>query len=204
MTGLQVGSFEDLLAHLDGLLEAAWSADIDPRPTRHLASVRHRLVRIQAHLTGESNPGYPPPGPQPKTLRTSEDLVTELDGIIEAARAGRALASPISLYLSNARNRLNLFLRSEEHRLASREVPEEGRAATLEIDGEPLEVTVSDRSAFGVGVITATPVDADRVAELYCPDKPQGAKRFQCVTVHCRDTGDGYHVGLEIFHTKLT
>jgi hypothetical protein len=200
----QITSFGELLAHLDGLVEAAWSADVDPRLARQLAAVRQRLVRIQAHLEGQANPGHPPPTPRRKVLRTNEDLLTQFGEVADAARAGRALPMTLSHYLHNARQRLNFFLRSREHRLSSRQTPETGASALLDLNGQQQPVTVMDRSAFGVGVLAEAPVEPDQVAQLRCPDNPGGGKTFECVTVHCRQQPDGYRVGLEIFTAKLS
>jgi hypothetical protein len=198
----QITSFDDLLAHLDGLLEAAWNADVDPRLARQLATIRHRLVRLQGHLQGQGNPGHPAPRPHRKTLRANDDLIQQFGEVAEAARAGRALPMTLSHYLHNARQRLHFFLRSPDHRLTRRQVPESGASAILELNGQRQEVAVVDRSPFGVGVRADSAVETDQVAQLHCPDKPEGAKTFECLTVHCRKRKDGYHVGLEIFTAK--
>lgn len=202
MADWQITSFEEFLAHLDGLLEAAWNADVDPRLARQLAAIRHRLVRIQGHLQGQSNPGHPPPKPRPKALRSNDDLIEQFGQMAEAARAGRALPMTLSHYLHNARQRLHFFLRSPDHRLASRQVPDTGASAILELNGQRQQVAVVDRSPFGVGVRAESAVDTEQVAQLYCPEKADGAKTFECLTVHCRKRKDGYHVGLEIFTAK--
>lgn len=200
----QIKTFAELLAHLDGLVEAAWTAGVDPRLARQLAAVRQRLVRIQGHLEGQANPGHPPPTPRHKILHTNHDLLTQFGEVVDAARAGGTLAMSLSHYLHNTRQRLTFFLRSREHRLSSRQVPETGAAAVLAVDGRQQEVTVMDRSPFGVGLLADAPVDTDQMAQLSCPDHPGGTKTYQCLTVHCRRHRDGYRVGLEIITAKLS
>jgi len=199
----QITSFEELLAHLDGLLEAAWNADVDLGLARQLASVRRRLVRIKGHLEEEGGTGNPAPPPRRKTLQTSEDLLAGFGEIVQAARAGNALPTTLRHYLHNALQRLTFYLRAPEHRLSSREPVESGSSAQLELDGQRLEVTLIDRSAFGMGVRADTPVDTDKVAQLHCPEDPKGPRTYECVTVHCREFEDGYHVGLEIFTSRM-
>jgi hypothetical protein len=198
----QITNFEELLAHLDGLLEAAWTSDVEPRLARQLAAVRQRLVRIRGHLDGGS--GISAPTPKRKVLRDNQDLLDQFGEIVDAARAGRSLPMTLTHYLHNGRQRLNVFLRSSEHRLASRRVPEVERAAVLRTREQRHQVSVIDQSAFGVAVLTDTPIETDQVVELHCVDRPEGAKVFECLTVYCRRRRDGYHLGLEIFTSRLS
>jgi len=161
-------------------------------------------VRIQGHLQDDVDTAQAAPTSQRKAVRTNEDLLHQFGDIVDAARAGRALPTTLTHYLHNARQRLNFFLRSQEHRLSTREAPDTGAAAILELNGQRQEVTVVDRSPFGVGVRSEAPVDTEQMAQLYCPDKPQGAKTFECLTVYCRREDDAYHVGLEIVTSKLS
>jgi len=204
VSGIPITTFPDLLAHLDGLQEAAWGAGVDPRLARQLAAARPRLVRLHAHLTGADPVSGPAPRPVPKTLRGDQDLIAGLDEVMTAARAGRALPMALTHYLHNVRHRLNFFLRGGESRLSSRQEPEGDSAATLEAGDRRQQVSLVDRSPFGMGVRAAEPVDTDRIVRLHCRDQNGGDRTYECLTVRCRPDGQGYHVGLEIFTSRLT
>ncbi|MFA9459562.1 PilZ domain-containing protein [Thiohalorhabdus sp. Cl-TMA] len=198
----QIQDFKDLLARIDGLVNAAWAARVDPLLARQLAAVRQRLVRIQAHLTGEANPAFPAPEPSHQSVQDSEDLVTRFSALVDASK-GSGLSSTLTHYLHNARLRLTFFLRGAEHRLASRQLPEPGRSVQLEWPDGAAEGTLLDTSAFGIGIETDTPLEPDGVIRVTVAD-PDGASRtYECVVVHCRPLDSGYHLGLEIFTTKL-
>ncbi len=202
MSGESIGSFDELLAHLDGLSEAAWSAEVDPRLARQLAAIRHRLVRIQAYMTGESSPGFPPPTPRRKTVQDAKDVADQFGGLADAARVS-GLSSTLTHYLHNARMRFTYAQRGQEYRLANREAPEENRTGWLAWDGRKEEVTVLDTSAFGVSLRCSNPPEPDQIVELHLSDPGGRNRTFLCLVIHHKPDGKDHRVGLEIFTTKL-
>lgn len=203
MTDAQIANFSELLTHLDGLVEAAWNADVDPRLARQLAAIRHRLVRLQAHLTGESNPGYPPPSPRPRAVESQEDLLNQFGELVAAARSGRAFPLSLTHYLHNAHQRLNYFLHNREKRLSTRATAEEGRTATLTWNGKSAEVKVVDSSPFGVGILADQAVEPDQVVAFHTTDRNGRDRTYECLTIHCRAQEGRYYIGLEIFTSRL-
>jgi len=200
--GYQIQDFKDLLARIDGLLEASRKAGVDPRMIRQLTATRLRVVRIQAHITGESNPGYPTPGPKPVSVHDGDEMLATFGELVDATK-GCGFSTTLTHYLHNARLRLTFCLRGKELRLASRRLPEPGRTARLEWPGGSGEGTLLDTSAFGVGLETDTPVEADTVVQLTIEEPGGKSRTYECMVVHCQPMDSGYHLGLEIFTSKL-
>lgn len=203
MDQAEITEFSELLTHLDGLVEAAWNAEVDPRLTRQLAAIRQRLVRLQGHLTGQSNPGHTATSPRPQAVESQEDLLRQFGELVGAARASRAFPLALTHYLHNAHQRLNYFLHNQEKRLASRASAEEGRTATLAWAGETAQVRVVDSSPFGVGILADRALEPDQVVTFQTTDRSGRERTYECLTIHCRPHGDHYYIGLEIFTSRL-
>ncbi|MFP4560078.1 MAG: PilZ domain-containing protein [Thiohalorhabdus sp.] len=198
----QIQDFRDLLSRMDGLVNAAWNAEIDPRMCRQLAAVRQRAVRIQGHLTGEANPGFPAPTPKPAALGDGEELVERFNALVEAARASD-LSTTLTHYLHNAGLRLTFLARGNQQRLASRQVPDPGRTAYLQQDDTSTHATLVDTSPFGLGVETDTALTPDSVVRVVVVEPDGRSRTYECLVAHCRPLDSGYHLGLEIFTSKL-
>lgn len=196
MSTLGITNFEDLIAHLDGLVAAAQQAELDPEGVAFLATIRHRLVRIHNHLTGA--PAEAEPGGQPaeKTLAGSDDLIEQFDRLTEAAR-GAGLSPTLFQYLHTAHLRLRFALRSKGNRRVVSRDERTGSARMAWSDGET-EVEVVESSAYGLGVLSEVPLAEDAVVEVTTQEEGR-TRRYDCLVIHCEKQSVRYHVGLEIF-----
>lgn len=202
METLGIEGFADVLAHLDGLIEAAWTAGMDPRLPRHAATIRHRLLQIQGYLTGDPSPGTPRPQPRSTMVRGKDDFLRQFGAIVDGSRQAE-LSSTLTHYLHNARQRLTYGWDSTEHRLASRWPPTPGTTAYLRYKDQELPTEIADTSAFGLGLISDTPVEPNQVVEAVLTEPSGRSRTYLCLTIHCNAHGALYYLGLEIFTTKL-
>jgi len=194
--------FPDVLAHLDGLIEAAWTADVDPRLPRQAASIRHRILQIQGYLTGDPSPGTPRPAPRATSVRNDDDFMRQFGAIVDGARAA-ALSSTLTHYLHNARQRLTYGWGSKENRLASRRPPAPGASAHLRGKDQDIPADIADTSAFGLGLVSDTPVEPNQVVEAVITEPSGKSRTYLCLAIHCNAHGDRFFLGLEIFTTRL-
>lgn len=197
MSEPRITSFEELDGHLDGLVQAARQAPVDPQIVDFLATVRQRLQRIHSYLTDTPPDTKPPSTPPAKTVSDTDDCLEQFGELTEQARGG-GLPSVITNYLHTARLRVRFCIGVDGGR---RIVKREGRSGTAELqwDHSREEVEVVDGSAYGVGVIGRRPLAPDTVVQLTTEGQEGNRQRYDCLVVYCRGDRSRYQIGLEIF-----
>jgi hypothetical protein len=197
-----IEGFADIVAHLDGLIEAAWTSGVDPRLPRQAASIRHRILLIQGYLTGDPSPGTPRPTPRATSVRDNDDFLRQFGAIVDGARAA-ALSSTLTHYMHNARQRLTYGWGGRENRLASRRSPTPGARAHLRCKDQDIPADIADTSAFGLGLVSDSSVEPNQVVEAVITDPSGKSRTYLCLAIHCNPHGDRFFLGLEIFTTRL-
>jgi len=196
---LGITRFEDLVAHLDGVIEAARSAPVDSEALAFVVAVRRRLVRIHNHITDQPHNTEPETAPQAKTISDSRDLIDKFGELSEAAR-GAGLSATLTHYLHTARMRLRFIVGGQGGRRIINRDERTGEAKLRWSQGE-MTVEVVDSSAYGMGVISKNPLPEDAVVEVTTDE--EGSRRcYQCLVVFCEQQRFHYHIGLEIFAQK--
>jgi len=188
--------FEDLVAHLDGLINAARRGYVDSEAVDFIASIRSRLVRIHNYLTDLSADTEPDAPPKDKVVQDTDDLIEQFGQLTEAVR-GAGLPTSLSHYLHTARLRLRFSLRGQGgRRMVSRD--ERTGTALLRSDQGEMEVEIVDSSAYGLGAESKNPLPEDSVVEITTEEEGR-RRRYECLVVHCEQQRFKYHLGLEIF-----
>ncbi|MEF8792867.1 hypothetical protein [Thiohalorhabdus sp.] len=199
METLGITRFEDLVAHLDGLTDAAWGASLDSEAVAFVAAVRRRLVRIHNYLTDRPHDTEPETVPREKAITDLGDLIEQFGQISEAAR-GAGLSTTVTHYLHTARLRLRFTLSGQGGRRIINRNERTGEAH-LRWDQGQMTAEVVDSSASGFGVVSKNPVPEDAVVEVTTEE--EGSRRcYGCVVVFCEQQPFDYHIGLEIFAYK--
>jgi len=196
---LGITSFEDLVAHLDGLINAARRTYVEREAVDFVASLRRRLVRIHNHLSDQPFDAQPNVRPTDKTVQDTDDFIQQFGKLTEACR-GAGLPTPLAHYLHTARLRLRFTLRGDSgHRIVSRD--EHNGPAQLSWAQGKGQVEVVNSSAYGFGVKAKSPVPEDTVVEVITEEEGR-RRRYECLVVYCTQEGMQYHLGLEIFAVK--
>jgi hypothetical protein len=193
---LGITRFEDLVAHMDGLTDAARRTYVDREAVDFVATIRRRLVRINNHLTEQPADAEPEVQPRQKTVQDTDDLIDQFGQLTEAAR-GAGLPATLTHYLHTARLRLRFTLRGQGgRRIVSRD--ERTGAAHMRWAKGEMAVEVVDSSAYGLGVVTKNPMAEDTVVEITTEEEGR-RRRYECLVVYCEQQRFQYHLGLEIF-----
>jgi len=196
---LGITRFEDLVAHLDGLVNAARRTYVDREAVDFVATIRRRLVRIHNYVDNRPYDAEPDTPPRDKAVRDTDDLIEQFGQLTEAAR-GAGLPATITHYLHTARLRLRFTLRGQGgRRIVSRD--ERTGEAQLRWAHGQMAVEVVDSSAYGMGVVTTNPLSEDTVVEITTEEEGR-RRRYECLVVYCEQQRFQYHVGLEIFAIK--
>ncbi|MFA9459564.1 hypothetical protein [Thiohalorhabdus methylotrophus] len=196
MTTLGITRFEDLISHMDGLADSARRSHVDAETVDFLVTIRHRLVRIHNHLTGQPAEAEPGTHAQSKSVTDTEDLLNQFGMLTDAAR-GAGLPSALTHYLHTARLRMRFSLRGQAgRRIVNRD--EKTGTAELEWPGGRETVEVVDSSAYGAGVIGRNPIAVSTVARLTTQEEAR-RRRYECLVVYCEQNRFEYHIGLEVF-----
>lgn len=199
MDQAQIRDFDQLLAHLEGLAEAAAAGGAESRMAEHLWNLSRRIRAIHDHLQPDQIPERDPE-PEPIPPKDSAGTLDTLHGLLDAAEEA-GIHPTLTDFLRNAGHRLDNIQRGvPDYRLAPRH-PEEGEAR-LEHGGSSYTVWVAESSSFGLGVEIDTPLAPDQVARLVVTEA-FGATTYECLTTHARPKGDIYHLGLEIFAVRI-
>lgn len=202
METLGIVSFEDLIAHLDGLVEAAREAEVGSEATHFVATIRTRLVRIRNFLEGAAPKAEPEVTPKAKTVTSTEDLISQFVGLTEAARSAD-LGPTFTRYLHTARLRLHFLLSSRSGKNNRRLVHREQSSGTARMrwpKGE-MEVEVVDRSAYGMGVMARELRPENTVVEIIWEEEGH-RRRYYCLVVNGEPHRFQYYLNLETFLIK--
>jgi hypothetical protein len=196
---LGITRFEDLVAHLDGLTNAARRTYVEREAVDFVATIRQRLVRINNHLAGHPFDAEPEVTPRDKTVRDTDDLIGQFGELTEAAR-GAGLPSTLTHYLHTARLRLRFTLRGQGgRRIVSRD-ERTGEAQLRWAQGQ-MEVEVVDSSAYGLGVVAKNPLAENTVVEVITEEDGR-RRRYECLVVYSEQQRFQHQIGLEIFNIK--
>lgn len=202
MDTLGITRFEDLIAHLDGLVKATRVIGVESEAIDFVATIRTRLVRIHNHLSDQPTDTEPSVSPKPKTVTDVDDMIHQFGEIAEAAR-GAGLSPTLSHYLHTARLRLRFTLRGQSRqdsrRIVSRE--ESSGTAYMRWEGGETEVEVVDSSAYGLGVVADARLAENAVVEISREEEGR-QRRYDCLVVNDQPHRFQYYLGLEIFQIK--
>lgn len=203
MDTLGITRFEDLIAHLDGLIKTARINGVESEAINFVATIRTRLVRIHNHLTDQPTNTEPSVASKPKTVTDTDDLISQFGDIAEAAR-GAGLPPTITHYFHTARLRLRFTLRGQGRRQDSRRIVSReasGGTARMRWEGGETEVEVVDSSAYGLGAMADSRLAENTVVEISREEEGR-QRRYDCLVVTAQPHRFQYYLGLEIFQIK--
>lgn len=199
METLGITRFEDLIAHLDGLVDAGRRELVDGEAIEFVTRFRSRLVRIDNHLAGRAPDHDPGVQPRSKTVKDTTDFIGQFDRLTDAAR-GAGLHPTLTHYFHTGRLRLRFALHGEgSRRLINRD--EEEATAYLRWNGGQTTTEVVDRSAYGIGVRSRTRLAENTVVDVTLEGQGR-RRRWEGLVIHCQPEGGQYLLGLEIFAIK--